>query len=72
MGVLPSLLKSELDKKIYRVYVCESLRLDGKNQYLTAKYTDIIERKKEDTRDKHEILADLVQRAGLVITDEPI
>ena len=40
--------------------------------YIKARYIDIIEPKKVDTRTGDEIVADIIKRAGLVVKSERI
>ena len=39
-------------------------------EYIKARYIDIIEPKKVDTRTGDEIVADIIKRAGLVVKSE--
>ena len=69
--------KREQEEKAYRVYVTDALRLTVENtakfaggNYIKARYIDIIEPKKHDSRTGEEITADIIQRCGLVVKSE--
>ena len=69
--------KREQEEKAYRVYVTDALRLTVENtakfaggNYIKARYIDIIEPKKVDTRTGDVIVADIIKRAGLVVKSE--
>lgn len=58
----------------YRIYVTDALRIVAENtaqyaggNYIKARYTDMIEPKKQDNRTCEEITADIVARCGLTI-----
>ena len=59
--------KAEEDEErlSYRVYMSESLRLQGEGKHLTRSWMDIIRPEQEDTRDAGEIAEDFMRRAGL-------
>ena len=59
---------------MYRVYMTDALKITVENtakfaggSYIKARYIDIIEPKKVDTRTGDEIVEDIIQRAGLVV-----
>lgn len=61
----------------YRIYVTDALRIVAENtakfasgNYIKARYTDMIEPKKQDNRTCEEITADVVARCGLVVKHE--
>ena len=69
--------KREQEEKAYRVYVTDALRLTVENtatyaggNYINARYIDVIEPKKVDTRTGDEIVEDIIKRAGLVVKSE--
>ncbi len=58
----------------YRIYVTDALRFVAENtaryaggSYIKARYSDMIEPKKQDNRTCEEITADVVARCGLTI-----
>lgn len=58
----------------YRIYVTDALRIVAENtarfasgSYIKARYSDMIEPKKQDNRTCEEITADIVARCGLTI-----
>ena len=58
----------------YRIYVTDALRFVAENtaryaggSYIKARYSDMIEPKKQDNRTCEEITADVVARCGLVV-----
>lgn len=70
--LFPRIKELEL-KKVYRVYVTDALRIITENtariaggKSITARYADIIEEKKPDTRTAEEIAGDVITRGGLV------
>lgn len=63
--------------KAYRIYVTDALRFVAENtarytggSYIKARYSDMIEPKKQDNRTCEEITADVVARCGLVVKHE--
>ena len=58
------------EARAYRIYVCESFRLQGENKYLTISYKDIINPPKkvaEDNRSGDDIAEDIILRMGLKV-----
>ena len=62
---------------MYRVYMTDALKITVENtakfaggSYIKARYIDIIEPQKVDTRTGDEIVEDIIQRAGLVVKSE--
>lgn len=51
----------------YRVFVTESLRLQGEGKYLIVKYAELFEEKKEI--DGNKIALDVIKNAGLKLGD---
>lgn len=58
----------------YHIYATDALRIVAENtaryaggNYIKARYADIIEPKKQDSRTCEEITADVVARCGLVV-----
>ena len=58
----------------YHIYVTDALRIVAENtakfasgNYIKARYSDMIEPKKQDNRTCEEITADIVARCGLTI-----
>ena len=69
--------KQEKKEKVYRIYVTDALRIATENtakqaggNYISARYIDIIEPKKQDNRTCGEITADIIRRCGLVVKSE--
>ena len=57
-----------LDEYKYRIYVTESLRLQGEGRYMSAKYTELIGLEGEkDTRTAEEVAEDIIARHGLKV-----
>lgn len=52
----------------YRIYVTESLRLIPQGKYLTQGFGDMLRPKTIPDMDGDAIVADVVKRAGLVVT----
>ena len=52
----------------YRLYVTESLRLIPQSKYITSPFGDAIARRDVAKADGDSIVADVVRRAGLVVT----
>ena len=51
----------------YRAYVTDTLRLQGENQYPTARWMEIIEPKLADDRTGDEIALEVIRGAGLTL-----
>jgi len=54
----------------YRVYVTESLRLQGENKYIQRSWLDIINSKPTDNRSAGEIADDFIRRHELRVGGE--
>lgn len=61
--------QKEQQEKAYRVYVTDALRIvtentakQGGGTYLTTRYADLIEPRKEETRTANEIIVDLKEK----------
>ena len=70
-------LNERAKTEAYRIYVTDALRIVGENMaryasgnYITARYIDVVEPKKQDNRTCEEITADVVARCGLVVKHE--
>ena len=70
-------LNERAKTEAYRIYVTDALRVVAENtarfasgNYIKARYADMIEPKKQDTRTGDEIVADIIKRAGLVVKSE--
>lgn len=66
--------KERAKTEAYRIYVTDALRFVAENtaryvggSYIKARYSDMIEPKKQDNRTCEEITADVVARCGLTI-----
>lgn len=62
--------ESEMQTFMYRVYVSDALYWQGQNKTLSKRWVELIEKKPVDTRTPEEIAADIIARAGLVLTKE--
>lgn len=52
----------------YRIYITDTLYLQGQNKRLSVRYADIInKRKKEDTRSGDEIALEVIEKLGLKV-----
>ena len=67
-------LNERAKTEAYRIYVTDALRFVAENtaryaggSYIKARYSDMIEPKKQDNRTCEEITADVVARGGLTI-----
>ena len=67
-------VKEKAKTDVYHIYVTDALRIVAENtaryaggNYIKARYADIIEPKKQDSRTCEEITADVVARCGLVV-----
>lgn len=74
MTVLPEALKSHAENERLRHIEYEQLRAIAKSaarmvagNYYDLAYEDIVNPKPEDTRDVHEVIDDIVSRAGLEV-----
>lgn len=72
--LLPRLIAEQQKDAAYRIYVTDALRIVAENtaqyvggNYIKARYSDMIEPKKQDNRTCEEITADIVARCGLTI-----
>lgn len=64
------------ERKVYRIYVTDALRIVAENtakyaggNYIKARYIEVIEPKQQDNRSCEEITADIVARCGLVVKE---
>ena len=55
-------LKKEADTKMYRIYVCDSLRLKGEGKYISTRYSDMINPKAIDRRSPEEIADEVIRK----------
>ena len=74
MGYCAARFVERARAEAYRIYVTDALRLAAENtaryasgNYIKARYSDMIEPKKQDDRTCEEITADVVARCGLTI-----
>lgn len=51
----------------FRIYVTDSLRLMGENKYISVRWYDVVDSPKMADMDGKSIVADIVERAGLVV-----
>ncbi len=56
--------KQEQEEMAYRIYVTDSIYYRNQNKALSERYIDLI-RHKVDDRDGDEIVAEIIQKAGL-------
>lgn len=49
----------------YRIYVTDSLNLQGQNKYLSMRYYDMINPKPNDERTGDEIALEVIKKAGI-------
>lgn len=68
---LPSLLKSNAEEQIYRIYVSDALKIIGENtakfsegNYLKNRYLDLITPQKQEKRTEAEIIAQVKRAWG--------
>lgn len=52
-------------EEAYRLYMARSIQLVPQNQWLTAKFSDLLNNKPVDNRTGDEIAAYVIQNAGL-------
>ena len=55
------------EEKAYRLYIADSLFYNGKQQTLTIRYCDIIDKSKPDSRTGDEIALEIIQKHGLKV-----
>lgn len=75
IAALPSLIKSELQKQAYQIYVTDSLQTIAENtakfaggKVLQVRFADVLETKKKvEQKTGDEIAADVIKRAGLKV-----
>lgn len=53
----------------YRAYVTDSLQLSGQNKYLATRWADSLAEETHDSRTPEEIVAGIIQRAGLTLEE---
>lgn len=70
--MLPFICKRVFDEDMYRAYISETLFLQGENKRLTKRYSELINVKKEDSRTPEQIKDDIIRKAGLTLTHEPV
>ena len=56
-------------EEIYRIYITRSLQLIPQNQCLKVHYTDLLKPQEVDTRNGDQIVADIMNLAGLTFGD---
>lgn len=62
----------EQEKKAWRIYMAESVRLFGENKYLTKSYIDLIEEKPRNEYEDmtgDEIALAIIEKAGLKLEE---
>lgn len=79
MGYCLARYEQEQERKAYRIYVTDALRVIGENTaryagggYIAERFADVLDRKPPDRRSLEEITAEIVARCGLVVKDESI
>lgn len=77
LSVLPFLLKEQAKKKLYNVYISECLYCIAENTaksvggiHMTQKYTDLINKKPQDTRTGEQIAVDVIKQCGLKVVEK--
>lgn len=77
LSILPTELKKQWEREALRVYITDGIRMITENTaiytgqtYLSTRYDDIIHPKPVESRTAEDIVADVVQKAGLKIVTE--
>ena len=56
---------AEVDEKNFRIYLADSLYLQGKGEMFQDRYSDLISTEPKDDRDGNEIARDIMLKFGL-------
>ena len=67
MRYFASRIKREAEERIYRIYVTDSLYMQGRNQMPKQRYIELLNPKKEDIRTAEEIADDVFNKIGLTM-----
>lgn len=70
MRYVTARIRQENREKAYRIYVTDSLHMQGQNKYLAYRYKDAIKPHKIDRRSAEEIAADVIKKAGLKVKED--
>lgn len=68
MHYTSALIKQKRETELYRAYIAESMRLQGKGEYLNARYIDLLY--PPEDFDVDEVIDDVIARAGLEVISE--
>ena len=73
MDFIVALFQKEQEDMAYRIYVTDALKLltENGNQTLNIRFAELLEKrnKPQDNRSGEEIVADVIKRCGLVVTE---
>ena len=73
MDFIVALFQNEQEEMVYRVYVTDALKLltENGNRTLNFRFAELLEKrnKPHDNRSGEEIVADVIKRCGLVVTE---
>ena len=73
MDFIVALFQKEQEDMAYRIYVTDALKLltENGNRTLNIRFTELLEKrnKPQDNRSGEEIVADVIKRCGLVVTE---
>ena len=68
LGILPSVVLQIEEERLFRRYVCDSLQLAPQNKFITKRFSELLTPPKaENTREPQEIVAEIVEKAGLTL-----
>ena len=79
IAAFPSVLKNQIKNETYQLYITDCLRLLTENtaksvregesaEYIRMRYFELINPKPQDTRTGEQIVAEVIEKAGLTIT----
>ena len=73
MDFIVALFQKEQEDMAYRIYVTDALKLltENGNRTLNFRFAELLEKrnKPQDNRSGEEIVADVIKRCGLVVTE---
>ena len=73
MDFIVALFQKEQEDMAYRIYVTDALKLltENGNRTLNIRFAELVEKrnKPQDNRSGEEIVADVIKRCGLVVTE---
>ena len=67
MRYLNASIQKATEERIYRIYVTDSLYLQGQNKYPAQRFAEIYKPKQTDTRKAEEIASDVFSGMGLQV-----